>query len=124
MIRGIRKPGLRPRLALPYSGAVPNDGSRGAVVVTGSSTGIGRACALHLDRLGFTVFAGVRKESDTEALRATASERLEPLILDVTEQDQIAAAAERVSEASPSGLAGLGGDADLGEGEGDGGGRS
>jgi NAD(P)-dependent dehydrogenase (short-subunit alcohol dehydrogenase family) len=95
---------------------VPNDGSRGAVVVTGSSTGIGRACALHLDRLGFTVFAGVRKESDTEALRATASERLEPLILDVTEQDQIAAAAERVSEASPSGLAGLVNNAGVGTG--------
>ena len=34
----------------------------GAVVVTGASRGIGEACALHLDRLGFSVFARVRRE--------------------------------------------------------------
>jgi NADP-dependent 3-hydroxy acid dehydrogenase YdfG len=36
--------------------------TKGAVVVTGASTGIGKTCALHLDKLGFQVFAGVRKE--------------------------------------------------------------
>ena len=77
------------------------------MVVTGSSTGIGRACALHLDRLEFTVFAGVRKEADAEAISAAGSERLEPLILDVTDPDQIGAAAEQVAEKSPAGLAGL-----------------
>jgi NAD(P)-dependent dehydrogenase (short-subunit alcohol dehydrogenase family) len=60
------------------------DGSPGAVVVTGSSTGIGRACALELDRRGFAVFAGIRKEADAEALRAVGSGRLRPLIIDVT----------------------------------------
>lgn len=84
-----------------------NQGPRGAVVVTGSSTGIGRASVLHLDRLGFTVFAGVRRPGDGEELRAAASERLEPLIIDVTEPDLIAAAAERVEADSPGGLAGL-----------------
>ena len=34
-----------------------------SVVITGASTGIGRACALILDRNGFRVFAGVRKDS-------------------------------------------------------------
>ena len=84
--------------------------------MTGSSTGIGRACVLHLDRLGFTVFAGVRKEADAEALRGAGSQRLQPLILDVTEPRQIAAAVETVSETSPGGLAGLVNNAGVGVG--------
>ena len=44
--------------------------SRGAVVITGASTGIGRACALRLDGADFEVFAGVRKHEDGEALSA------------------------------------------------------
>ena len=45
-----------------------------SVVITGSSTGIGRACALTLDRNGFRVFAGVRKDADGEALKRVASD--------------------------------------------------
>lgn len=93
-----------------------SDGARGAVVVTGSSTGIGRACALHLDRLGFKVFAGVRKEADGERLRGEASEHLEPLILDVTDSEHISRAAEHVSEATGSRLAGLVNNAGIGVG--------
>ena len=37
---------------------------RGAVVVTGTSTGIGAATALHLAKNGFRVFAGVRRKGD------------------------------------------------------------
>src|SRR5262245_30920755 len=37
---------------------------RGAVVVTGTSTGIGAATAIHLAEEGFQVFAGVRREED------------------------------------------------------------
>jgi NAD(P)-dependent dehydrogenase (short-subunit alcohol dehydrogenase family) len=92
------------------------DGSPGAVVVTGSSTGIGRACAVELDRRGFVVFAGVRKEADAEALRAAGSDRLRPLIIDVTEPDQIAAAAGVVAEGNPAGLAGLVNNAGVGVG--------
>jgi len=61
--------------------------------VTGASTGIGRATALRLDRDGWGVFAGVRREEDAEALRAAASNRLLPVTLDVTDPGQIAAAA-------------------------------
>ena len=82
-------------------------GDRGAVVITGSSTGIGRACALRLDRAGFRVFAGVRRAEDGESLRAAASPRLEPLIVDVVDEAGIAAAAERVGEAAGGRLAGL-----------------
>jgi NAD(P)-dependent dehydrogenase (short-subunit alcohol dehydrogenase family) len=71
---------------------------------------------LHLDRLGFTVFAGVRKEADAEALRGAGSDRLKPLILDVTEPEQIAAAAETVAQASTGGLAGLVNNAGVGVG--------
>ena len=80
---------------------------RGAVLVTGSSTGIGRACALALERAGFRVFAGVRRPDDGDALRAAASDALEPLILDITDAAQIEAAAERIGEASGGRLAGL-----------------
>lgn len=83
------------------------EGSR-AVVVTGASTGIGRATAHRLDSEGFRVFAGVRKLSDGQALRESASERLLPLLLDVTDAASIAAAAEQVeAEVGPAGLAGL-----------------
>jgi NAD(P)-dependent dehydrogenase (short-subunit alcohol dehydrogenase family) len=80
---------------------------RGAVVVTGASTGIGRAAALRLDREGFTVFAGVRKLEDGESVRAEASERLEPVIIDVTDEAAIADTARLVGEATGGRLAGL-----------------
>ncbi len=79
-----------------------------SAVVTGASTGIGRAIALELDRSGFRVFAGVRNTDAGEALRADASSRLEPIILDVTNAEHVAAARARVSQAvGDSGLAGL-----------------
>lgn len=81
--------------------------SRGAVVVTGSSSGIGRACALHLDELGFQVLAGVRGEEDGERLRADASGALEPLILDVTDGAAIGALKARLAGVLGGRLAGL-----------------
>lgn len=71
----------------------------GGVVVTGASTGIGNACALHLDRLGFRVFAGVRRDQDAERLRSQASERLTPVKIDVTDFDSIGQTAEYVTAA-------------------------
>jgi NAD(P)-dependent dehydrogenase (short-subunit alcohol dehydrogenase family) len=79
-----------------------------SVLVTGASTGIGRATALRLDERGWRVFAGVRREEDAASLREAGSERLEPLTLDVTDAGQIAAAAERVGDAvGEAGLDGL-----------------
>jgi NAD(P)-dependent dehydrogenase (short-subunit alcohol dehydrogenase family) len=79
-----------------------------SVLITGASTGIGRATALHLDTSGWRVFAGVRREEDAASLREAGSARLAPLMLDVTDAGQIAAAAERVSaEVGKGGLDGL-----------------
>lgn len=78
------------------------------VLVTGASKGIGKAAALHLDALGYTVFGGVRKQADADALTAEASDRLTPLMLDVTNDEQIAAAAEHIKGATgEDGLYGL-----------------
>ena len=79
-----------------------------SVVITGASTGIGRAAALHLDDRGHRVFAGVRKEADAERLQKEASSRLEPLIIDVVDEGSIEAAAKHVDETVGSrGLWGL-----------------
>jgi short-subunit dehydrogenase len=83
-------------------------GDNRAVVITGASTGIGAACALHLDRLGFAVFAGVRKSEDGEALQKSGSDRLVPVALDVTDLTTIQKSHAVVSEATRDrGLFGL-----------------
>ncbi len=80
--------------------------SLGAVVITGASSGIGEATALHLAGLGYRVIAGVRSTDDFERLRKSAP-GIEPVMLDVTDDDQIAALVEFVDRTEPAGLAGL-----------------
>ncbi|GAB4512482.1 MAG: SDR family NAD(P)-dependent oxidoreductase [Anaerolineae bacterium] len=78
------------------------------VVITGASKGIGRATALHLDSLGFHVFAGVRKAQDADQLRSAASERLTPVLLDITNSTHIEQVVEEVTKrAGKEGIAGL-----------------
>ncbi|MGD1281793.1 SDR family NAD(P)-dependent oxidoreductase [Mycobacterium seoulense] len=64
------------------------------IVVTGASTGMGAATARELARNGFHVLAGVRRDADADALRA---ERIEPHILDITVESDVAAIADRVA---------------------------
>ena len=79
-----------------------------SVLISGASTGIGRACALYMDRLGWQVFAGIRNPPDGGSLRAEASERLVPVLLDVAEAASIDAARSLVTGiVGDSGLAGL-----------------
>lgn len=79
--------------------------TRGNVVVTGASTGIGETTALRLAGEGFDVFAGVRNTSDGERLRSAG---VRPLIVDVTDEAVIAAAADEVASATGGdGLQGL-----------------
>jgi NAD(P)-dependent dehydrogenase (short-subunit alcohol dehydrogenase family) len=79
-----------------------------SVVITGASTGIGAACAIHLAGLGFRVFAGVRKPADGETLTAEGGSSIIPLLIDVTDEKMIGKAAETVrQQVGESGLYGL-----------------
>ena len=75
-------------------------------LITGASTGIGRASALRLVGAGWTVLAGVRDPVAGEALTAAASGpgQLTPLALDVTDAEEVQAAATLVDEQGPGGL--------------------
>jgi NAD(P)-dependent dehydrogenase (short-subunit alcohol dehydrogenase family) len=87
------------------------------IVITGVSSGIGRAAALELDRRGYRVFGGVRKEEDAESVRNEASERFTPLLLDVTDADAIARARDTVDGAlGDEPLAGVVNNAGVGSG--------
>ena len=81
----------------------------GTVIVTGASTGIGRATALHLAALGFRVLAGVRREEDGVALGPS----VEPMLLDITDDAQVANTAEAAHD---EGLTGLVNNAGIGVG--------
>lgn len=61
-----------------------------AVLITGTSTGIGYACALEAASAGYRVYAGVRNEADAQRLRA-AGKAIVPLTIDVTDAQSIAA---------------------------------
>lgn len=79
--------------------------SKGYILVTGTSSGIGDACTRHLAGLGYNVFAGVRKQEDAERI---AGPRVEPVIIDVADDESVAAAAAHIRDAAGNtGLAGL-----------------
>jgi NADP-dependent 3-hydroxy acid dehydrogenase YdfG len=64
-----------------------------AVLVTGCSTGIGRATALRLHRAGLPVFATARRP---ETLESLAAEGMATLALDVSDEESIAVAVKRI----------------------------
>jgi NAD(P)-dependent dehydrogenase (short-subunit alcohol dehydrogenase family) len=75
-----------------------------SILVTGASSGIGRATVDYLAANGFGVYAGVRKVADQEDLRKIA--RVTPLLLDVTKQDSVEAAVKEITKAG-TGLYGV-----------------
>ena len=56
-----------------------------AAVVTGASTGIGRAISKSLAAAGWRVFGSVRKEKDAHEAAADVGGLFTPLIFDVTD---------------------------------------
>lgn len=59
------------------------------MIITGASSGIGKATALYLAKAGCRVYAGVRKDSDKSQLRKEKSGDLIPVMLDVTDNRTI-----------------------------------
>ncbi len=70
-----------------------------SAVVTGVSTGIGRAIAKSLTDAGWRVFGSVRKEKDAQDASAALGANFTPLIFDVTDEAGIARGAAQVKTA-------------------------
>jgi NAD(P)-dependent dehydrogenase (short-subunit alcohol dehydrogenase family) len=83
--------------------------ARKHTLVTGCSSGIGRATVLRLAAAGQHVYAGVRKPEDGERLvQAATGGAVTPVMLDVTDTGHIAAAAAVIDgHTGPGGLDGL-----------------
>lgn len=80
------------------------DADQKAVLITGASSGLGRAMAETLAANGYFVYAGARKDKDLEELNAI--DNIQGVRLDVNKQDQIDAAVKTISDAG-RGLYGL-----------------
>ena len=75
-----------------------------AVLITGASSGLGRAMAEMMASRGYFVYAGARKDEDMQELNAIKN--MQAVRLDVTKQDEIDAAVKTISDAG-RGLYGL-----------------
>lgn len=82
--------------------------SQKTAVITGASSGIGRAAVARMSRGGWRVFATVRKQADSDSLTRQFSTDVRPVLMDVENEASIAAAAAEIeSELSGRGLDGL-----------------
>jgi NAD(P)-dependent dehydrogenase (short-subunit alcohol dehydrogenase family) len=78
-----------------------------SVLITGTSSGIGRKSALSLAASGWRVFAGVRKAADGKSLMREAEGEIIPLTLDVARQDSVSGGIERLASETGGELHGL-----------------
>lgn len=70
------------------------------ILISGASTGIGKSTAIHLARLGHTVWAGVRSEKSAEDIRRLNVQGLSPVLLDVTDDRSVREAVGRIRKES------------------------
>lgn len=70
-----------------------------AIVVTGASTGIGRAAVAKAVAEGAHVFASVRKQADADSLKTEFGEAVTPLLFDVADEAAVRAGAAQVASA-------------------------
>jgi NAD(P)-dependent dehydrogenase (short-subunit alcohol dehydrogenase family) len=84
------------------------------VLVTGASSGIGRATALHLAAMGFQVFAACRRAEDGAELAAAAPGSLIPVVIDVTRPETIAVCRDLIAAKTGGRLEGLVNNAGIG----------
>ena len=68
-----------------------------SVLITGASSGIGEASAVHLAHKGFKVFAAARRIEKLRALEGVAGGRITPVALDVTDDSSVNSAMEKIA---------------------------
>jgi len=82
--------------------------SQKTVVITGASSGIGKSCVARMSRLGWQVFATVRKQSDSDQIAREFGANVHTVLMDLENEASIAAAAQQIeSQAAAHGLDGL-----------------
>jgi len=69
-----------------------------AVAVTGVSSGLGKAIALHLIENGYIVYGSVRKIEDARELQEHHPDRFHPMIFDVRDRDSIQSAITDITQ--------------------------
>ena len=70
------------------------------ILISGASTGIGRACSVHLAAKGAIVWAGVRTQKSFDDILRLNVKGLKPVFLDVTDSKSIAACVSEVKKKS------------------------
>ncbi|HWG51638.1 MAG TPA: SDR family oxidoreductase [Candidatus Acidoferrales bacterium] len=80
---------------------MPDPNVNKTVVITGASSGIGRASVSQMIEAGWRVFATVRKPGDAERLRSESGPNVTPVMMDVTDRLSVMAAAAQVAPQVP-----------------------
>lgn len=68
------------------------------VLITGASSGIGLAAALEMKQRGWRVFATVRRQADLLSLTQQGRGLIEPILMEVTDDESVTAALDLVRE--------------------------